>query len=260
MSFRMNYLFTVGVNLAIAAVLAGCSGPTESRAVESGAAGSTQSLGSAEDAETGGKATSSSVAGALGKCTDGTAIPTQSASVQTVTFTLRTTSSATRYIATAGAQCSTFAIGRAAALDWEQLTLDVASISCNGRCAMCNCDSSKPLPREVIALEPGTTYSFDWDARSYVVCSTPIAACPEQTQLFGEKQPAPPGRYKLWVPMAVTLPPECAAADTVGSFTCRPSGMTSCSWSQPMCKMESQTSIEFTLPESGNIQVEVPLS
>jgi hypothetical protein len=191
----------------------------------------------------------------VSKCSDGTALPTAADSAQTVTFTLRNTSSSTRYVATAGFQCSTFAVQRVGSSD--SLILDFGQIPA-GWCEPSSCDQSSPVPSTVLALEPSGTYSFDWDARSYAWCETPIAECPEKTKLATALQPVAPGAYRVSVPLADSVPSDCSASGEAGRYTCTPGGLSGCG--PATCQMKSSTSIEFALPESGNVQVDVPLT
>lgn len=204
-------------------------------------------------------AAAASGGGPVGQCLDGSAPPSTAGSVQTVSVTLRNASSGIKYVSTAGYQCTTFAIQRLSSSDW--LTLDVKPVSCNGQCGSCTCEEGSAVPSAVLALEPGDTYSFDWDARSYASCSTPIAECPDQTQQLGAKQPVAPGAYRLFVPIANGVPASCSPTSDAGRYVCSPGGMSSCgsSWSMLTCIMETATAIEFTLPESGDLQVELPL-
>lgn len=197
----------------------------------------------------------------LGKCADGSALPVPASSLQTVTFTLRNDSGGTRYIVTAGNHCTPFGIDRLNGEQWESLMLAFGlPFSCNGTCGNCSCDWPSPTPSAVQVLEPGDTYSFDWNATSYSSCFTPIAACPEKMKWVAASQPVAAARYRLVVPTADAVPLDCNPTSDTGKYTCDAGALSLCLEAQQTCRLQSSASVEFTLPEAGSIQVELQLT
>jgi|GEM_PF-3654979 len=194
------------------------------------------------------------------RCTNGQAIPETAPSRQVVRFVLRNTGSQPRLVAKAGTYCTAFGVAERSGTGWRDLTVATGSNACNGRCELCNCDGGKAVPSQLVTLGPGDAYAFDWDARSYHSCDVPITQCPERTKLVGASQPIAPGPYRVSVPTAAAAPSNCTADDEAGQYTCAPTGFGGCNWSLPMCQLESSVSVEFSVPESGDIQVEVPIA
>jgi hypothetical protein len=272
----MTYCVKACSFFALACSFAGCSGvaapqvgPGSSGAstqVANDSSGGTGTGGGTQVANdssggTGTGGTSAADTSLVGKCDDGSPLPVSASSVQTVTFTLRNASGGTRYIVTEGNQCTPFGIAWWTADSWQGLILKVGTpTSCNGECNLCECDWPTPAPSAVRALEPGDSYAFEWSATSYAVCSTPIAACPNKTMWVAAGQPVAPGRYRLSVPLADAVPTDCSPTSDTGKYTCSPGALSFCMWVQATCRLQSSASVEFTLPESGNIQVDVPLT
>ncbi|HMA97178.1 MAG TPA: hypothetical protein VKP30_31050 [Polyangiaceae bacterium] len=232
--------------IAFVFLMVGCEEATKEKE-QDGAAG----------ASNGAAGASNGAAGA--QCADGSPLPMPSLARQRVTFNLRNSSSETRFIVQAGASCNTFGIQGMTGTGEDALVLRVSSISCNGQCGRCSCDAPAPSASEILAIEPGGTHAFEWDATAYASCQAPIATCPEQSMTFYARQAVAPGTYRVLVPVATVLPTHCSPKGATGVFACSPGGLSVC---VPLrvCPLEKIVTVDFAVPESGDVQVDVPIS
>lgn len=189
-----------------------------------------------------------------GACVDdptGPPVPVDVASTQTVTFHV----SGSGYLGTLGgfSPCETFALDRG-----ETKVPLVGAFQC-----LCECPApGAPSLVQYVALGE---HDVVWDARELVSystaydCSTrgwPGAGC--QSQRHDVRQPSVAGHYTVRLPIEDELPASCSESGTPGTYSCSgsvgPGGVVG---AVDLCPSTRTVEVEFDLPESGDIVVDV---
>lgn len=174
--------------------------------------------------------------------------------MQSVTFQIVNGSSEDRYLVTNGTYCSPYGVKRAG--DPDNLPMD-PPYNC-----FCECAPVSPHPTGYRRLAPAGTFDLVWDARALNTCHSQMA-CDEYgfkfcapITLFGA-QPLAPGDYAVTIG-ADAQPHEDCSATGPDTYECNP--YTNLDKSGPACGAILKTTVDLTLPPSGDVVVPVVLN
>ena len=235
-----------------------------------GTAGAGASLGGDAGAGAGTGAAGTGAAGTGGappgdpmQCDDGSAIPSELDSTRTVTVVVRNDSDQTRYVATTGIGCAPFGIERVEGAEATTVALGFAV-----ECALCqsapaHCDGPSSGAGAMTAVPPGESMELLWDARGLALCSSPKADCPFRSEQKGALQPVASGDYRFSLYAYSVLPAWCSEA---GAIECDESMLRGGGVFVPygLCYPQefgeaNLLAVDFTLADSGDVEVSLPL-
>lgn len=176
------------------------------------------------------------------------------ASRATVRFRFR---SSTGWLTTAGMFCAPFSIAR---VGGAEVTLGLP-FQC-----ICECPAPPP-PGPSMLRRAGGTAELTWDGRGLATCTEAVDCSTRgwpgagfQLTTRAVAQPVAPGRYRATFGFFDALPDECSAGGGDGTASCSrfgppgfPGGR---GWAR--CESERTVSVEFELPMTGEVTVDVP--
>lgn len=192
--------------------------------------------------------------------------PQDIASTQTVTLELTNVSNEDRFVVTQGMYCTHFGIAAEHSGSYSTLALQM------GFQCLCECaNPGQPHATDYRRIAPGESWSTTWDARKLVTYSEDYD-CAEhgwpgagvQQQLQGVQQPVATGNYRWTLAVETSLPESCTPdgegieyscwESAPGSYQDMPGAIAA------ICPSASLLSVDFALPESGDIAVtaEIP--
>jgi hypothetical protein len=208
-----------------------------------------------DDAATGGYACCAfGPAASLPRCSD---VPQEVASRQTVTVVVRNDTTEDRYLITQGQWCTPFSVSALGNSGPTELVLQGYGLA-DDICSVGGCDMTAPAPTQVVLLRPGESYSLVWDARASAGCLAPITACPDFVRPLSALEPVPAGDYRITAHANVS-PPVCDGAFPYAPG-CSPGMSAACYTAPTACSSEASASVDFSLPASGDVTVELPLT
>lgn len=202
-------------------------------------------------------------------CFDGSPVPSSIGAKQSVTVKLRNDSGEDRFVVTQGPPQACTKFGIWAVTGEGKTAIDLTQPKAQtvvGHCTIPTnivCDIPSPAPTELVKLGPGQSYSLKWDAREFAHCGSSTPACPElESVRHGGLQPVPAGQYRIELSLYSTLPPYCKTSGNQDTFNCSPYP-TNCYSDVPVCGVRDRTSsasADFSVPASGDVTVEIPLT
>lgn len=183
--------------------------------------------------------------------------PKEIDSRQTVTFAVKNTSSADRWVVLRGLFCTA-------------LSIDGLSLQTGFSCG-CECPNpGSPRVETYRRVAPGATYEVTWDARALVTyeetldCSTwgPSAMPVKITR--GVLQPVRAGTYTASIALEETVPSSCTVTGDEANCPFTYGGYGGSSGAPPgaiasLCESTKTATSTFVLPESGDVVVPVTL-
>jgi hypothetical protein len=229
--------------------------------------GSGGSSGRGGASGSGGNATSgapgdSGVAGdAGGAKADAAPPPKAIPSTQTVTVTLTNDSGADRYIVTAGNNCTPFDV-----VEIIEGGLALVPIAIGFQCP-CECPMpGAALPEAFRRVGAGESVDVTWDARELVTwresitCNDGAPFPPRHSSsVTGVPQPVEAGKYRISLGVEPTLPSGCSGTDP--DYRCNILyGTNDMSEYAPRCATSSVATVDFSLPETGDVHVTIQLN
>lgn len=175
---------------------------------------------------------------------DAAACPTNQSASQTVTFRFQP-GTTTKYVAVAGQHCSAFSL--------TQGTKDFLTTPP----FECGCECAGPQTHVVQLMKPNDT--FAWPALTLATCTQPLA-CGNLGPVTGRSFPTQrvvPGAYRMTFVTYDTLPAGCAdSGDNIG---CGGAGGGNVSTQLAACPGDRVATVDFSIPASGDVTVDVPL-
>lgn len=165
--------------------------------------------------------------------------------------------SSTGWLTTAGMFCAPYSIARVGGGE--------VALGLPFQC-ICECPAPPPPGPSVLRRAEGTT-ELTWDGRGLVTCSDAVDCSMRgwpgagyQLTTRAVAQPVAPGRYRATFGFFDALPSDCNGGDD-GTAACShfgppgfPPGQTA--WAR--CESDRAVSVEFELPMTGEVTVELP--
>jgi hypothetical protein len=178
------------------------------------------------------------------------------ASRQTVTVVLTNTSTIEIWVPSSAWNCDLFSV---------QDSRGSVPIGLGFQC-ICECPMPPPSYVQSYALlAPGASYTMTWDARRLVTWTEEVE-CPRgpgapvtETEYHGVLQPVAADTYLMTVGYADSIPADCSRSQDV--LTCN-AGFPDGIFPMPirvMCPLMRSASLTFTLPQMGDVRVELAL-
>lgn len=181
---------------------------------------------------------------------------------QTVRFRLQNTNDTALYVPTEAWDCTLFAIASLDEAEPSDLPLAFKLVSNICGCPTMECDYQSPTVSTYSVAQAGDEFSYSWDARSLELYTEPFACGDSASTTFdvtaGVPRPVAPGHYRVTVGYGELVPEGCTQTKD-GSYHCA-SGWGGVSGLAGLCSTELSASVEFELPEEGDIEVTIPLS
>ncbi len=168
---------------------------------------------------------------------------------------------ASGWLVTRGRSCAVMEVEREASGGvFERVPLDTGVANA--------CECAAPGAAASIDFQPlssTTPQSLTWDARGMTVVQRPVtcAACPPTsprrtlTEYLGALRPVAPGRYRVSVAVARSIPPTCQKR--AAGYWCPPNDQVGAPPPGPhaLCP-GTRASVVVTVPESGEVTVTLP--
>jgi hypothetical protein len=207
---------------------------------------------------TGGAGQSGGEAGASGAVS----IPVEPVpSRQSVRFRVQNRSDAVLYVPTEGTNCDLFQIAALDAGQESSLPLSLSWVPNSCGCPMINCDYPTATVSTYATAQAGDQIVYEWDARSLELYTESFTCSDSLPTTFdvvgGALRPVASGRYRVTVGYDELVPENCTKAED-GAYQCS-SGWGGLSGQAYFCHTPLTASVEFELPEEGDIEVAIPL-